>query len=315
MPSKKEKVEKSPEKSSKKKVYADKALTVPKRMAPADEKRKIKTITRYSEEITSDRSTPEVNLKKGKGKKLEDCPQVLSQINKRNRDDDLLRMIHGFLLGRVNKKVPVKNNLKAFSGVHYEDDKGREHLEAKLLRHKVRDLREVAKFFGVDHEGEREDLVKHIADFVEKPRALEVSHSSPKKSSSKRSRSRSSSVERKSSSEKKSSSKKSSSKKSSTKKKSSEKKKRAKKDPNSPKRPLSAFMIFSNEKRDEVREKLGKDTKITEVASKLGKMWKKVDDDEKKKYQKKAAKLKETYEKELKKYNSKKQKESGSDKE
>jgi hypothetical protein len=326
MPAKKEKTEKtekapkaSGSKSPKKKTSADKALAVPKRMTPTDTKRKVKQITRYSEGAdASGRGSSEIVIKKGKGKKFEECDQIMHQINKRTRDDEVLRMVHGILLGRVNKKVPVKNNLKEFSGVHYDDEKGREHLEAKFDRHKLRDIREMAKFFGVEHEGEKEEVVKRIVDFLEKPHSMEIVHSPSKKrkrsKSRSRSRSRSSSAERsskKKSSSKKSSSKKSSSKKSSSKKssgkkssskKSSGKKSRKKKDPNAPKRPLSAYMIFAGDKREEAKKKLGKDAKITEVASLLGKMWKKVDEDEKKKYQKKAAKLKEAYEKDMKKY-------------
>jgi hypothetical protein len=277
--SEKEKTEKTttekekPEKKStgKKKTFADKALAIPKRLKTTSDKRESKKIERYTEVPEVSRQVSEIVIRKGKGKKLEDCANVLSQINKRPRSDELLRLVHNLFIGRVNKKVQVKSNLKSFSGVVYDDDKGRERLEAKLARQKVRDLREIARFFAVDDEGERDDLVETILKYVEKPFPSDKEASSPKKSSSKKS----------------SSSK--SSKKSSKSSKSGEKKKRRKKDPNAPKRPLSSYMLFCQDHRAEVKTKLGKDYDITDMAKKLGKMWSKLSDDEKKKYEKKAA--------------------------
>jgi len=235
------------------------------------------------------RSVSEIVIKKGKGKKLEDCANVFSQINKRPRSDELLRLVHNLFIGRVNKKVQIKANLKQFSGVTYDDDKGRERLEAKLQRQKVRDLREIARFFAIEDEGERDDLVENIIKFVEKPFQSDREPSSPKKSSPK-----------------KSSSKSSSKKSSKSSKKSGEKKKRKKKDPNAPKRPLSSYLLFCQDHRAEVKSKLGKDADVKDIAKKLGKMWSKASDEDKKKYEKKFAKAKEVYEKEKKKYESKK---------
>jgi len=256
MPAKKEKS--SSESHKKTKTNADKSLSVPKRLKPVSEKRKPKEIHRFSDEVTeTSRPSQEINIRKGKGKKLDDLANVSAQINKRTRGDEVLRMVHGLIIGRVNKKVQVKSNLKQFSGIVYEDDKGRERLEQKLERHKLNQLREIARFFGQDDQGEKDDLVKVIADFVEKPSASDRSYS-PKKASS-------------SGSKKKKSSSKSSSGKKSTKKSSGEKKKRKKKDPNAPKRPLSSYMLFCQEYREEAKDKVGKDAPITEVAKRLGK--------------------------------------------
>lgn len=59
------------------------------------------------------------------------------------------------------------------------------------------------------------------------------------------------------------------------------KKKGAKKDPNKPKRAMSSFMFFANDKRQEVRD-ANPDMKITEVGKRLGEMWKQLTDAEKK---------------------------------
>ena len=73
------------------------------------------------------------------------------------------------------------------------------------------------------------------------------------------------------------------------------------KDKNAPKRPLSGYMIFSNEQRPQIVAK-NKDLKITEVSKKIGDAWAKLGDNGKKKYNEKAAKLKVAYDKELAKY-------------
>jgi len=252
-------------------------------------------------------------LKKEKEKKFTDISNISAQINKRTSKDELLRSVHTLLLGRVNKKVNVKANLKEFSGLVYDDDHTREKFEQKLERHKLRELRDVARLFGQDDKGEKEDLVKAITDFLEKPKESDRSYSSsPKKATKKKS----SSSSKKSSSGKKATTKKSSSssKKSSTKK-TGEKKKRKKKDPNAPKNALSAYMFFCQEHREEAKKSIGSGASITDVAKKLGKMWKKVDSEDKKKFEKKHQKDKERYEKEMKKYKKKDSKGSGSDKE
>merc|ERR1719495_2996032 len=78
-------------------------------------------------------------------------------------------------------------------------------------------------------------------------------------------------------------------------------KKKFKKDPNAPKRAMSSYMLFVNETRPQyVKE--NPDLAVTEVLSGLGKLWADVSSSDKAAYEKKAAKLKEKYQKELEKY-------------
>lgn len=67
-----------------------------------------------------------------------------------------------------------------------------------------------------------------------------------------------------------------------------------------PKRGLSAFMFFCNEKRPEVKEKYP-DMKFGEVGKKLGEMWNNLSDDKKEPYKQKALKDKERYSNEMSK--------------
>jgi len=76
---------------------------------------------------------------------------------------------------------------------------------------------------------------------------------------------------------------------------------KAPKDPNAPKRPLSAYMLWAAATRESVVAKYP-DFSITEVATELGKMWKDVTDKEKAQYISQNSTLKETYVKAMKKY-------------
>jgi len=63
------------------------------------------------------------------------------------------------------------------------------------------------------------------------------------------------------------------------------------------KRPLSAYMIYSNENREKIMKQYGFEKKqIGDIAKKLGEGWKKMTDKEKTPYNDKAAKAKTAYE-------------------
>ncbi|ELP91313.1 hypothetical protein EIN_153200 [Entamoeba invadens IP1] len=83
------------------------------------------------------------------------------------------------------------------------------------------------------------------------------------------------------------------------------KKEKKTKDPNKPKKPQTAYMLYLNEHRAEIKEKFP-DMKVTEVAKKAGENWKAMGEEDKKPYQDKADKAKETWKTEMKKYEEKK---------
>merc|ERR1711898_21176 len=74
------------------------------------------------------------------------------------------------------------------------------------------------------------------------------------------------------------------------------------KDQNAPKRPLSAYMLFSADNRDEVTEEVGSASDVTVIAKKLGQRWANASEDDKAEYQAQAADLKVDYEEGLAKY-------------
>jgi hypothetical protein len=73
------------------------------------------------------------------------------------------------------------------------------------------------------------------------------------------------------------------------------------KDPNAPKRPLSGYMLFSNDKRDEVR-KANPEMKMPDIAKELGKMWNELKEKKKKHYMDKASEDKKRYDAEMAEY-------------
>jgi len=78
------------------------------------------------------------------------------------------------------------------------------------------------------------------------------------------------------------------------------KRKKKEKDPNAPKRAMSSYMFFTQDKRAEVLGELqksrpGAKIMVGDVAKKLGEMWKTVTTSDKKKYEDLAAKDKERY--------------------
>ncbi|CAD5217359.1 unnamed protein product [Bursaphelenchus okinawaensis] len=78
-------------------------------------------------------------------------------------------------------------------------------------------------------------------------------------------------------------------------------KKRTKKDPNAPKRALSAFFFFSNEKRGQIQSKWPS-WKVGQIAQELGRAWKDLNENERIKYEKMAVNDKERYIMEMKSY-------------
>lgn len=81
-------------------------------------------------------------------------------------------------------------------------------------------------------------------------------------------------------------------------------KKKKKKDPNAPKKPPSAFLIFTSEHREKIKVD-NPGISITDIAKKFGEMWKKMSTTDKAPYEAKYAKLKEKYEMEVAAYRAK----------
>ena len=77
--------------------------------------------------------------------------------------------------------------------------------------------------------------------------------------------------------------------------------KKATKDPNAQKRPLSAFFLFSQDERPDIKKK-SPSLSVGDISKEIGARWKKVSDDVKKRYEQKAAVEKQKYEVRLSEY-------------
>ncbi|ELP91261.1 HMG (high mobility group) box domain containing protein, partial [Entamoeba invadens IP1] len=75
-----------------------------------------------------------------------------------------------------------------------------------------------------------------------------------------------------------------------------------KQDPNLPKKPMTPYLMFLNEHREEFREKFP-ELKITEIAKKAAEIWRDMKEEDKQVYLDKAKKATEKYLEEMKTYN------------
>jgi len=80
------------------------------------------------------------------------------------------------------------------------------------------------------------------------------------------------------------------------------KRQKRKKDPNAPKRPQTAFFVYSAKFRAEVKSELGEGSRVGDVAKELGKRWKQMTDADKKEYSDEAARQKADYEVAMEEY-------------
>jgi len=252
--------------------------------ASVETHRKITAPTYYSAPSSASAAKKEVVIVKGKGEKLSAIPYIADQISSRKSSDKALLTLHHLAFGVAPKHTTVKKFLRDFSGVVYGADNNRARMESRIGSRSIVLLRELCTLLGV-HGGSRADMIKNIADFLEKPA---VTDAKVKKTASKKTA-------------KKKTAKKSSSKSSKkTEKKASKGKKEKKAKKAGPKRPASAYLLFCKAKRNEVLA-ANKGISNTETIKKLGEMWKVADAATKKPFETAAAADKKRYEAECKK--------------
>jgi len=78
-----------------------------------------------------------------------------------------------------------------------------------------------------------------------------------------------------------------------------------KKDPNAPKKPLNAYLLWLGDNRAKIAKKLPDGHKVSDVARAGGEKWKKAAAGTKKKYESRARSMREEYNKELEAYKAK----------
>lgn len=260
--------------------------------ATVETHRKVNAPTYYTAPSTASAAKKEVVIVKGKGEKLSAIPYIADQISSRKSSDKALLTLHHLAFGVPPKHTTVKKYLRDFSGVVYGADNNRARMESRIGSRSIVLLRELCTLLGV-HGGSRADMIKNVADFLEKPAATDAK---VKKTATKKTAKKKSGEKKSSASSTSKSSKKTEKKSSKSTKKGAKKAKKA----DGPKRPASAYLLFCKAKRDEVLA-ANKGISNTETIKKLAEMWKVADAATKKSFETAAAADKKRYEAECKK--------------
>ena len=170
-------------------AFFHRSLFFPSPKAPKVQgERKKMIVKRFSVERKKKVAVPAPVIKKGKGEKLQDLLHgiflfmlafllllgliiflVEAQIKKRFIRDDALVLLHRLVLGKVDKHTTLKDNLRAFSGITFEDEAARDNLENRLLNKHQQRLRDLAHLLNLDASGSRDEIVATIMKFLEKP--------------------------------------------------------------------------------------------------------------------------------------------------
>ncbi len=208
--------------------------------------------TSFFEAPTSLNEGKKTNIVKGSGIVLGEYPYFVAALEKLRGDDEVVKGLHSLMYNNPGKKLETKKNLRAFSG--FSSDEKIEDKTEKLIEKKklwtVTHLKTALGLFGLEKSGDRETLCKRLVEYLAKP---EAGKSAPKKSAKK-----------------------------GTKSVAGKKRKSSKKDDKpKKKRALTAFMIFSNAKRAEVKEN-NPGIAFTEVGKKLGEIWNALNEADKK---------------------------------
>jgi len=165
-----------------------------------------------------------------------------------------------------NTKTEIKKNLRKFSGyVKGTKKECGEKATEKLSKYHADALKHVCQLFDVSDNGTKAKLIERIIEFCEKPKSSGHSYKGGNAASS-------AGTKRKTT---------------------SSSKKESKKDSKSgkPKRALTSFMLFSNDKRQSVID-ANPDIKFNELGQKIGELWRNLSDSKKAVWKAKAEALK-----------------------
>jgi len=226
----------------------------------------------------------------GKGEKLKNIEYVAKEIGERSGRDPTLTVLHRALFNRNPLSGTLcKKKLLKFSGVVCDADHPFDRIEAKFKDLRLTLLRDLCRVFNIDDSGDREDVLKRVIKFIRKPR--DSGRIPPTKEEKKKAKEKAKAEKGEGSPKKKAG-----------------KKRKSKADKDTKvKRPRSSFIYFSNEKREEMKEKHPKETN-TKISKRLGDKWRKMSVSEKEEYDKLAAEDKKRWKREVEEEKKKKKK-------
>jgi len=176
-------------------------------------------------------------------------------------DDPVLKKLHRALFASSGRKLTIKKNIRKFCGF---PDASKSEFEARLTKLEKGDLRAISDLVDarVPSAQNKQETVTGLVDFFLKPKAGKEQTGGTYK-------------------------RRSTSKKGKGSKKGSKGKGKGKKE--GKKRGITGYILFSNETRPKLKKK-DPNLNFTEVAQALSKKWKKLDDDEKEEFNKRAKK-------------------------
>ena len=255
-------------------------------LAQAPERNKIQT-RRFSFSTVDVASKPIV-VERGEGEKLKNLEYVATEINRRSGRDQVLSILHRVLFGHLPVSGTLcKETLLKFSGIPVPEESDTKEGRRKIVkkyRSRIEDmrmsiLRDMCRVCNIDQQGEREEVVKRLVQFLIKPKESGLVPAAREEKKSKAKSPKKSKATKHSVTAKEA----------------------------GVKRPTTGFFFYTAEARPGVAKKHPKET-ATQIAKRLGKKWRKMSDQEKKPYKKKAEEDKARYEKEMAAYEAKHEK-------
>lgn len=244
-----------------------------------------KGVEKHNYDERLEKKVEEFVVPKGAGMCLENMERVADKkfgtLGKKSRNEEFYQELHKLFYGRRMKRMDVKKNVLAFSGVVYDGKTmSREKQFERVYSLNASFLKDCMDYLDIDRstkvfggkQGDKEALSTRLVDWCERPypregKSLDDLMPKPKRQ----------------------------------KKKSKVKPKKPTKDPNAPKKALSSFLAFSSELRPKITAEMP-ELKLTEVATELGRRWKALSDGEKQPFVDMAKKDKERYEAEMEQY-------------
>jgi len=248
------------------------AMSETEPIAAGKPKREAKVVQHFVPQEIKEKSA--LVIGEGAGTKLGDIDNVKIRIDKLNAGGDELKALHRLCFGRPGEKSKIKSALRLFSGFTGGDAEVSKKKEtASKLDSKT--LKSLLTTCDQPTTGTKADNVESLMSFLTEP-----SESGKKSLAVKAGEKRARAAAKKERAEKKT----------------TKGKKKGGKEKPALKRPLSAFMLYSQAKREKVVAE-NPDAAFTEIGKIMGEKWKGISDERKAKYQAEAAKLKEEYEK------------------
>jgi hypothetical protein len=224
--------------------------------AKVEGKRSRKTVERLTVAAPTTTPSKTVEVPEGKGKPLGDLFEA--GFEKSKTDSEWIEVLHRTCYGKPGTSHNRKSNLKKFKGFAEPTQEFKEKKIASLAGKQKDVLHKSAQFLNLEVSGDKTEIATRIVEFLAKPAdsGKDYKFMASKKRKSTKSKG-----------------------------------KKDKKD--GPSRGPNSFMIFSNEKRAELKnEKKYKDMPPTELSKVIGALWNKLSDEDKEEYKKKAAKAK-----------------------